>query len=74
MAIRLLIGAITGGTSTVFSVICFLVMPVLTPAIALAVIAGAIGGAVALALRARRTALVTFTFSLAPLFGFLLPL
>ena len=69
---RSLIGVIAGGTSIVFSSLCFLAMPVFTPAIVLAVLVGAVGGAVALALRARRTGLVTFIFALTPLVGFLL--
>ncbi len=72
METKSLIGVIAGGTSIVFSSFCFLVMPVFTPAIALAALAGAVGGTVALALQVRRTALVTFVFAVTPLFGFLL--
>ena len=47
-------------------------MPVFTPGIVLAGMFGALAGVAALAWRARRTAVVTFVFGLAPLFGFLL--
>lgn len=72
MDAKFLIGAIIGGTSIVFSLLCFSVMPVFTPGIVLAAAVGAAASIVALALQARRTALVALVFALTPLFGFLL--
>lgn len=66
------VGAGLGGISIAFSTLCFLVMPAFTPAFILAALFGSLSGAIALALRARRTALVAFAFALAPFPGFLL--
>ncbi len=66
------IGAALGGISIVFSILCFAVTPVFTAAFILAALFGAVSGAVVLALKARRTAIVSFVFALAPFCGFLL--
>jgi hypothetical protein len=65
------IGVVVGGLSIGFSTLCFLVTPVFTGALVLAALFGAISGAIAIALKARRTAMVAFIFALTPLFGFL---
>lgn len=72
MKTRSLVGVIVGGTSIAFSSLCFVIAPVFTPAVVLAVVVGAIGGSVALALQARRTALVAFAFAVTPLLGLLM--
>ena len=64
-------GAVVGGINIAFSLLCFMIMPVFTAAIFLAVLFGATSGAIAMKLQARRTALVAFVFALAPLAGFL---
>jgi uncharacterized protein YqhQ len=66
------IGVVVGGVSIAFSSLCFLVTPVFTGALVLAAFFGAISGAIALALKARRTALMAFIFALTPLCGFLI--
>jgi hypothetical protein len=65
------IGVVVAGLSIVYSTLCFLVTPVFTGAIILAALFGTISGAIAIALKARRTAIVAFIFALTPLFGFL---
>ena len=55
-----------------FSLLCFFIFPVFTPAIAASLVGGAIGGSVALISHAPRTAVVSFLFAIAPLAGFLL--
>ena len=72
MRLRPTIGIVAGAASIGFSTLCFLVMPVFTPGIVLAGFVGAMGSVIALACKARRTALVTFVFALTPTFGFLL--
>lgn len=71
MRTKSLIGIAAGGTSIAFSSLCIVFVPVFTPAFMLAAIVGIIGGTIALALRARRTALVAFSFALTPLLFFL---
>jgi hypothetical protein len=66
------IGAAVGGISVAFSALCFVVTPAFTPAFILAALFGFLSGAIALALKARRTAVVTFVFALTPFCGFLL--
>jgi hypothetical protein len=66
------IGVFVGVTSIAFSTLCFLIIPVFTLAIGLAVLFGAMSGGLAWGLKARRTAIVAFTFALTPLCGFLL--
>jgi hypothetical protein len=66
------IGAGLGGISIAFSTLCFFVMPMFTPAFMLAALFGSLSGAIALTLKARRTAMVAFVFALVPLLGFLL--
>lgn len=63
-------GYIAGGAAIVLSSLCLLVMPVFTPAIAVALLAGAIGGSLAYVLHAPRVAFAAFMFALAPLLGF----
>lgn len=71
MSARSRYGVIAGGIGIVLSSLCLLVIPVFTPAIVLAVLVGALGGTLAIALQARRTAFLAFTFALTPLFGLL---
>ena len=72
MRSRRAIGVVAGTISIVFSILCFLVMPVFTPGIVLAGIVGAVAAIIAFVCKARRTALVTFVFALVPTFGFIL--
>jgi hypothetical protein len=65
------ISVAVGGLSIGFSTLCFIVTPVFTGALILAALFGAISGAIAIAFKARRTALVAFIFALTPLCGFL---
>jgi hypothetical protein len=66
------IGVGLGGISIAFSTLCFLVMPAFTAALILAMLFGVPSSAIALGLKARRTALVTLVFAPTPLGGFLL--
>lgn len=66
------IGVVIGGIGIACSMLCFFVTPVFTPAFLAAVFVGFLGGATALAFKARRTAVVAFVFALMPC-GFLLP-
>lgn len=66
------IGVAVGCISIAFSTMCFLVTPAFTPAFVLALLFGSTSGAIALVLKARRTAVVAFVFALTPLLGFLL--
>ena len=66
------VGAAVGGISIAFSTLCFAVIPAFTPALMLAALFGTISGAIALALKARRTAVVAFVFALTPFCGFVL--
>lgn len=65
------IGAAVGGISIGFSALCFFITPAFTPAFALAAFFGGLSGTLALALKARRTAIVAFVFALTPFCGFL---
>jgi hypothetical protein len=65
------IGAAIGGISIGFSTLCLLVMPVFTPSVVLAPLVAIVLAPIALALQARRTALVAAIFALVPLFGFM---
>lgn len=66
------IGAAVGGISIAFSMLCCLIVPVFTGAMVLAALFGLISGGLAMALQARRTAIVAFVFALVPLCEFLL--
>ncbi len=66
------LGAVVGGISIAFSTLCYAIVAVFTPAFVLAALFGATSGGLALALKARRTAIVAFVFALAPLCEFLL--
>jgi hypothetical protein len=66
------IGVILGCISMAFSTLCFLVMPAFTAALVLAMLFGLPSSAIALGLKAKRTALVALVFAPTPLGGFLL--
>jgi MFS family permease len=66
------IGVAVGCLSIAFSTLCFLVTPVFAGGFILAPLFGAVSGGISLALKAKRTAIVAFVFSLTPLCGFLL--
>lgn len=66
------IGAVLGGISIGFSTLCFAITPVFTPAFLLAALFGLLSAALALALKARRTALVALVFAATPFCGLLL--
>jgi hypothetical protein len=64
-------GVAVGVISVAFSTLCFVIVPVFTPAFLLAALFGLISGGLCLALKARRSAWVAFVFALVPLCGFL---
>lgn len=66
------VGVSLGGISIAFSTLCFVVMPAFTGALILAMLFGVPSSAIALGLKAKRTALVTLVFAPTPLCGFLL--
>jgi hypothetical protein len=66
------IGVGLGCISIAFSTLCFIVVPAFTGALILALIFGIPSSAIALGLKAKRTALVTLVFAPTPLCGFLL--
>lgn len=65
-------GVAVGSISMVISILCFVVTPAFTPAFMVAVLLGVPGAAIALAHKARRTAIAAFVFAFMPC-GFLFP-
>lgn len=65
-------GVAVGVISIAFSTLCLVVMPFFAAAIVLAAVFGASSGGLALGLKARRTAMVTFVFAVIPLVGWLI--
>ena len=70
MSVRTRIGVSAGVVSILFSTLCLIVMPAFTGSIILAPLVGVVLGATAVALGTRRTAGVTFVFTLVPACGF----
>lgn len=64
-------GVAVGVISVAFSTLCFVIVPVFTPAFLLAALFGLISAGLCIALKARRSAWVAFVFAFVPLCGFL---